>query len=405
MHLSNEKLFVNNTKTINAKSNLETNFFNYKFDFNNKNLSSLEKNNSSIFSAPIFPLKKEAKTQHSNFHKISLYQIQIIQKMILSCFKSQTNTKNLQANLIFSSKENIDIIVNALSGSYKTIIKDKNGNYFCTDLFKVCEQNQRIKILYELMDSIGEDCCDKYGSYPIQTLIDFSSCEKEYELLLHSFNDYNRLLYASLDPIGSYTIQKIIEHIPEKFRNKFNFNFISMICFISIKKYGIINAKKFISCTKNEENINQIINLVSNNFMIIAVNNYGNYLIQHILEKWNNVAEIKKIKIKIIDNYLFLLKNKYSNYICHLFINLAKDEDKQKLKNILNLNDTNNEIINNIIMKNNNLVWPNYSDNKKNINVYNNNKFSTRRYNNINSKMLDFFANINKNIQNTNVYK
>ena len=379
MHLSSEKLFVNNTKTINIKSNIETNSLDYKLDFNNKNLFPLEKNNSSIFSAPIFPLKKEAKTQKSNFHKNSLYQIQTIQKMILSCFNSQANAKNLQALLILTSKENIDIIVNALCGSYKTIIKDKNGNYFCTDLFKVCEQNQRIKILYELMDSIGEICCDKYGTYPIQTLIDFSSCEKEYELLLHSFNDYNRLLYASLDPIGSYTIQKIIEHIPEKFRNQFNFNFISMICFIAIKKYGLINAKKFISCTKNEENINQIINLICNNFMTIAMNNYGNYLIQHILEKWNNIVE-------------------YSNHICHLFMNSANDEDKQKLKNILN--DNNNEIISNIIMKNNNLVCSKNSDNnKKNIN----NKFSNRRYNNNKSKMLGFFANINKDIQNTNI--
>ena len=29
-------------------------------------------------------------------------------------------------------------------------MKDKNGNYFCSDLFEVCDQSQRIKILKEI---------------------------------------------------------------------------------------------------------------------------------------------------------------------------------------------------------------------------------------------------------------
>ena len=103
-----------------------------------------------------------------------------------------------------SSKENIDTIVNQLYGNYRHVIKDKNGNYFIFDLFKICNQKQRILILNELTKTISDDCVDKFGNFPIQTLIEFSSCEDEYKLILNSFYDYKKLVYASFDSYGSY---------------------------------------------------------------------------------------------------------------------------------------------------------------------------------------------------------
>ena len=46
-----------------------------------------------------------------------------------------------------------------------------SSNYFCTDLFKVCEQNQRIIILGELSQFLSEDCVDNFATHPIQALI------------------------------------------------------------------------------------------------------------------------------------------------------------------------------------------------------------------------------------------
>ena len=108
-----------------------------------------------------------------------------------------------------SSKEEIDNIINELSGNYRDLIKDKNGNYFCSDLFKICNQKQRIKILKELTKTISDDCVNRFGNYPIQTLIEYSSCEEEYQLILNSFHDYLKLVYASFDTYGSYVIQKM----------------------------------------------------------------------------------------------------------------------------------------------------------------------------------------------------
>ena len=292
---------------------------------------------------------------------------------ILSSFTNKTSTEKLIDFLNNTSEEMIENIINELKGIFQTIIKDKNGNYFCSELFKICEQSQRIKILNELADTISQNCCDKYSTYPIQILIELSSCENEYKLLLKSFDDQNKLLFASLDPIGSYVIKKIIEHIPEKFRMKFNMQFIKFITFISMKKFGLINAKKFIAYTKNKENIKQIINLVSNNFISIATNSYGNYLVQYILEKWNNYTEINEMKVEIIDKFIILCQNKFSSYICDLFIKLATIEEKSQLMNIMNLNMekiNNNQNAMKFMFKIKKFFEPNYANIKTKNNIH-----------------------------------
>ena len=194
---------------------------------------------------------------------------------------------------------------------------------------------------------------DKCGNHPLQKLISYTSSEEEYNLIIHSFiKDTNKLLTASLDKYGSYVIQKIIEHIPEKYRNLFNLIYIKHLCLISKQKFGVVGAKLFLSNTKNEKNINQIINVIRNDFLNLAKNEYGIYLLNHIIEKMHNTNLASEIKKEIMDNFADLFYNKNCfNQICYPFLNKATLEEKFKLMNILNLKSNNNNIqeINHII--------------------------------------------------------
>ncbi len=252
--------------------------------------------------APMFNPNVDSKSQPStqvpkmlNYPKLSeasqmlqnpqSTNFQLTKKAILTSLKNQKTTIILQKIIMEAKSDVIESIVNELKGEYRRIMNDKNGNYFCTDLFKICNQKQRIQILQELHQTLSDDAINNYASHPIQTLIEFSSSEEEYKLILYSFNDYNKLLLDSSDPNGAYVIQKIITRIPERFRQDFNFIFASFIGFVSTQKFGIVAVKKFISCTKNEQIMGQMVNMIKNNFMNLARDKYGNYLIQYLLEK------------------------------------------------------------------------------------------------------------------------
>ena len=268
---------------------------------------------------------------------------QLTKKAILTSLKNQKTTIILQKIIMEAKDEMIESIVNELKGEYRNIISDKNGNYFCNDLFRICNQEQRIKILSELYQTLSDDAVDNFASHPIQTLVDFASCEEEYKLILYSFNDYNKLLSASLDPNGSYVIQKIILRIPERFRADFNLIFVSFISFVSTQKFGIVAVKKFISSTKNEQITAQILNIIRTNFMNLARDKYGNYLIQYLLEKWGKYPEGNEIKDLIIKNFKILSQIKYSSFICESFIKNMTNEEKIKLIQSLDLNELKNQ--------------------------------------------------------------
>ena len=272
---------------------------------------------------------------------------------ILSAFNNQHDTIYLQKMLMESSKERLGEVIKEISGIFSTIIKNKNGNYFCSDLFKVCDEKQRIIILKELSLTLCYDCIDEYGTHSIQTLIEISSCEEEYKLILSSFNDCSKISNAAKNSNGFYVIQKIINHIPEIYRMDFNYLFLKIFYELSLDIYGISTVKAFIFYTKNEEIMNQIWIITYNNFLAIAKNQYGNYLIQCMLEHWGNSKPGIKLKKMIITYFNELMNNHFSKYICDLFINRANIEEKKIVLAILLKNKQNLNLFNKIKDKKN----------------------------------------------------
>ena len=257
--------------------------------------------------------------------------------VIMNAFNNKSISLIIQKIIIEAEYETIKQIVNDLKGEYRKIINDKNGNYFAIDLFRNCEVKERIIILEELSPILNEDCNKSYATHPIQTLIDLSSSESEYRLILFSFNDYNKFLFSALDPNGSYTIQKIIKRIPERFRTEFNLIFISFISFISKQKFGIISVKCFITFTKNEDIITQVLNYIKDNFMELAIDRYGNYLIQFLLEKWKDFPEGNEIKGLVVQNFKTMIQYQYSSFVCESFVKMISKKEKIELINNLNL--------------------------------------------------------------------
>jgi len=69
--------------------------------------------------------------------------------------------------------------------------------------------------------------------------------------------------------------------------------------------------------------------------MNLSVDQYANYLIQFLLEKWINTPEGNEIKNLIFVNFDKLMQKKYSSFICETYIKIISSEEKNNLINTL----------------------------------------------------------------------
>ena len=200
------------------------------------NINEIEKHN--IINSNVDEDKQLQKKSNISpmYNNIQYSNIKLNKMVIINSLSDQKTVFIVQKILQESSNADIISIVVDLKGEYRKLIYDKYGNFFCKDLFKILDTKERIEILKELYLTLSEDCCHSYATHPLQALVEFSSTEEEYKLILYSFNDYNKLLFATIDPNGSYVIQKIIDRIPERFRKGFNYIFSSFIGFVCKKK-------------------------------------------------------------------------------------------------------------------------------------------------------------------------
>ena len=413
------KNFKNEINQINEENNDdEINNIHLLEDNNNSpKKESISLNPSSSNSTPLsFEIKEKKNFINLKNKSESQKESTLTKKYILNCLNDKDKTKMLQSMIMNDASDIIiDKIVKELMGSYSYVMKNKNGNYFLKDLIKVCKPSHRLMILKEIYKNISEDSCDKYGTHPIQALIDYSNSEEEYLLILYSFDDRNKTLVASFDNNASYVIQKIISHIPDKYKKKFNLIFVSFLYFIVNKKYGVVNVKFFVDNIKDDELLNRVIDLIRANFIEISTGQFGNYFIQHILEKWFNLKEGEKIKEMVISNFKELISNKYGSHICDLYLKLANLKEITYLMNYLNLDLNNNLNINDtdkvimfrimqklkqklVINQNNNNTSNYQNNNPRNINNYRNSNYNNNAINQNNN----FYENLNPQNNNFN---
>ena len=257
-----------------------------------------------------------------SFYPNIIRKIPFSKKNIFLCFKHKDLTKKLQNILMDLPTNCINYIINELSGKFREVIKDKNGNYFFSDLIKSCNIEQRLIIIKEIASKINEDCNDEYATHSLQTLFEYSSTEEESKLLISSFNDFNKIIMASMNKYGNYVIQRLITYVPEEIRKHFNEMFVKLICVLSRDAFGVLTVIKFINFTKEETLIKQFLNSIMTNFINISENPYGNYLIQNLLKIWWNKKEGNFLKIIIISKFQTLSRNEYASHICKTFIEL-----------------------------------------------------------------------------------
>ena len=241
-------------------------------------------------------------------------------------------------------------------GYFEELSNNKYGNFYIKKIIKYLSKEflgKLIEFLYPMIARIGTN---QYGSKILEQLI---KRIKDNDDLLLSFikGIIPNLILLINDLNGTHIIYKLlllkskyVRLIEEQIYNNIKNIYITREGSSLIKKYFDI-IKKECNNTKNYDKLIYFINIINNNLSLIITDQFGNYIIRHIILNLNHSIN-NMIVQNIVNNLVFYSNQKYSsnvvencldnNYIKDYIIN---ELTKQYIFNSIFLNEYGNYVI------------------------------------------------------------
>ena len=190
------------------------------------------------------------------------------------------------------------------------LLKDNYANYFCKKFFECLSQKDRIEYLTLIQNDLGMLAIDVTATYPIQGIIEQLGSNAEKNIIYLGIKEYINIFCYNI--YGTHVLEKMLSYFEDKFIQEiidyvYN-NFVELACHIN----GICIVKKLILLIHKKELHEKIKKKIYENTMNLIVHQYGNYVIQVIMENWDD-NELEDIVNLCKAKYVYLSNQKFSS--------------------------------------------------------------------------------------------
>ena len=340
---------------INA--NILNNYYNKNNNIiihNNSNFNNYNKNKPN---RPYNKIEKKNININTDLSKISNIELAKISHILA---KKKEGSKFLE-NIIESNPSLASTLFFPYSLAYfEEISNNKYGNFYIKKIIKYLNKELLLRLIEYINPFIIRLGTNQYGSKIIDQLI--KSIKDDDNLLLSFIQKILPNITLLINDLnGTHIIYKLIllksknkslveEHIMKNIKN------------IYLSREGSNLLKKFFDiinkeCLNNKDYKKMIIfiNIINNNLPLIITDQFGNYLIRHIIHNLNNpINEILFQNINI--NIMYYSNQKYSSNVVENCLDnkkfresIIKEFSKQYIFNFIFLNEYGNYVIQKVL--------------------------------------------------------
>ena len=307
----------NNSLQLFNNNNLKKNNNNIKNKINNNNNEQFHKK----FLTTTIPqgtnmqieiLLYELNSALTKTEKIDYYIYNKLQGNFVNIIKTHRGSRIFQNYLKNTHSEIIHKIFLEVNPYLTELIIDSYANYFCKRFFNYLNQKDRIDFLLSIKDSLTKISINNIGTYPIQGIIEQIGSKNEKKIIINSIKD--SISEFCYDTYGTHVLEKIISCFEEEF-TEFIFEYVGNN-FLNLSNHinGICIVKKILSLTHKKEIHEKLKKITNENAFNLIQHSYGNYVIQIIIETWD-INEILEILSNFHNKYSILSMLKYSSNV------------------------------------------------------------------------------------------
>ena len=200
---------------------------------------------------------------------------------VVALCKTRTGSVAIQSQLEHCSPEILAEILHEMLGSIASLISDRYGSHVTRQLVDRSDAGQRLMIWKDIKDRLVKIACTRYGTWTIQALLDAIEDDAQLAALKEALPAEN-VIKLMKDQHGGHTIARCAQKLPHNdslFVFEAAANHLGDLC---KHKYGCTTLQRMLESAGEAASI-MMARQVSAMGCSIAKDQYGNYIIQHVL--------------------------------------------------------------------------------------------------------------------------
>ncbi|XP_019193571.1 PREDICTED: pumilio homolog 5 isoform X3 [Ipomoea nil] len=188
---------------------------------------------------------------------------------------------------------------------------DQHGSRFIQQKLESCSAEEKASVFTEVLPHASKLMTDVFGNYVIQKALEVIDIDQKTELV-HELDGH--VMTCVRDQNGNHVIQKCIECVPTESIGFIISAFQDQVATLSTHPYGCRVIQRVLEHCSDDSQSQCIVDEILESAYVLAQDQYGNYVTQHVLER-GKPHERKQIISKLSGKVVQLSQHKYASNV------------------------------------------------------------------------------------------
>lgn len=245
---------------------------------------------------------------------------------IFSVAKDQHGCRFLQRKLDEAKPDDVEKIFQEIKEHVVQLMTDPFGNYLVQKLLDACNEVHRTAILEAVTknDDLISISLNMHGTRAVQKLIETLQTPDQISMLISCLKRGVVTLIKDLN--GNHVVQRCLQRLKNE-DNQFIFDAAASHCVeIASHRHGCCVLQRCVDFASGVQQ-HQLVAEIATNSLALSQDQYGNYVVQYILElglPWASVEVISRLE----GSFAHLAMQKFSSNVVEKCLKVATEENK-----------------------------------------------------------------------------
>ncbi|XP_047329900.1 pumilio homolog 1-like [Impatiens glandulifera] len=262
-------------------------------------------------------------------NKTRSFELSEITGHVVEFSADQYGSRFIQQKLETATIEEKNMVFEEINPQALTLMTDVFGNYVIQKFFEYGMASQRRVLADKLFGNVLSLGLQMYGCRVIQKAIEVVDLDQKIKMVGELEGHVMRCVR---DQNGNHVIQKCIECVPEEHIQFIVTTFFDQVVTLSTHPYGCRVIQRILEHCKDPMTQSKVMGEILASVSMLAQDQYGNYVVQHVLEQGND-NERSTIIRELAVNIVQMSQQKFASNVVEKCLCFGDPSQRQLLVN------------------------------------------------------------------------